>query len=215
VRNFLFGPPGAGGFDLASLNIQRGRDHGLPSYNSVRAAFSLPARTEFSQITSDPDVQAGLAAAYGDPSDIDLWAGLLAEDHVPGAAVGETLIAVLGDQFTRTRDGDRFFYLNPDEPSDLAGTLAALGMTIADLDATTLGAVIRRNTDIVWLHDYVFRLRLVGDASGNGVVDFNDLNAVLTSFGTSEVGAAGDTNGDGVVDFTDLSNALTGFGSSY
>jgi hypothetical protein len=122
---------------------------------------------------------------------------------------------VLGDQFTRTRDGDRFFYLNPDEPSDLAGTLAALGMTIADLDATTLGAVIRRNTDIVWLHDYVFRLRLVGDASGNGVVDFNDLNAVLTSFGTSEVGAAGDTNGDGVVDFTDLSNALTGFGSSY
>jgi len=26
VRNFLFGDPGSGGFDLASLNIQRGRD---------------------------------------------------------------------------------------------------------------------------------------------------------------------------------------------
>ena len=38
VRNFLFGPPGAGGFDLSALNIQRGRDHGLPSYSEARLA---------------------------------------------------------------------------------------------------------------------------------------------------------------------------------
>lgn len=215
VRNMLFGPPGSGGLDLVSLNIQRGRDHGLPDYNTIRTTFGLPAKASFAQISSDPDVQAGLAAAYADVDDMDLWPGLLAEDHLPGASVGETLRAILVEQFTRLRDGDRFFYLNPADPSDLAGTLAALGMTLDDLDSTTLGQVIRRNTDIIWLHDYVMRLRLTGDANGNGAVDFADLNNVLTSYGTNGFGAAGDTNGDGVVDFTDLSNVLSGFGSSY
>ncbi|MEO0662519.1 MAG: peroxidase family protein, partial [Planctomycetota bacterium] len=41
VRNFLFGAPGAGGFDLAALNLQRARDHGLPSYGAARAALGL------------------------------------------------------------------------------------------------------------------------------------------------------------------------------
>ena len=53
VRNFLFGPPGAGGFDLASLNIQRGRDHGLADINSIRARFFLPGHRDFSDVTSD------------------------------------------------------------------------------------------------------------------------------------------------------------------
>ena len=58
VRNFLFGPPGAGGLDLASLNIQRGRDHGLADYNTTRAALGLPRVTSFDQITSDADAAA-------------------------------------------------------------------------------------------------------------------------------------------------------------
>ena len=51
VRNFLFGPPGAGGFDLAALNIQRGRDHGLPGYNEVRRNFDLEPAEDFADIT--------------------------------------------------------------------------------------------------------------------------------------------------------------------
>ena len=75
VRNFLFGEPLAGGFDLATLNIQRGRDHGLPDYNTVRSAFGLPKVTSFSQISSDPEVQTGLQTLYGDVNLIDPWVG--------------------------------------------------------------------------------------------------------------------------------------------
>jgi len=137
VRNFLFGPPGAGGFDLASLNIQRGRDHGLPGYNDVRGAYGLAPAQDFAAVSSDPEIQARLAAAYGDVDSIDAWVGGLAEDHLPGAMVGELVRAVLVEQFVALRDGDRFWYeriLSPTERQRV--------------DATTLADVIRRNTRI-------------------------------------------------------------------
>ena len=110
VRNFLFGPPGAGGFDLASLNIQRGRDHGLADYNDVRAAYGLPRVTSFGQITSDAELQDRLRQLYGNVNNIDLWVGALAEDHVPGSSVGPLIRRIIADQFERVRDGDRFWY---------------------------------------------------------------------------------------------------------
>ncbi len=112
VRNFLFGPPGSGGFDLAALNIQRGRDHGLPSYNAVREAFGLPATIDFADITSDPVKQAALASVYSSVNDIDLWIGALSEDSIDDSMVGELLTAVLVEQFEALRDGDRFWYQN-------------------------------------------------------------------------------------------------------
>ena len=90
LRNFLFGPPGAGGFDLASLNIQRGRDHGLSDYNSTRVAYGLPPVTSFADITTNPDLQAKLATLYGDVGQIDLWVGGLSEDHLAGSSMGPT-----------------------------------------------------------------------------------------------------------------------------
>src|SRR5207248_3443948 len=78
VRNFLFGPPGAGGLDLVSLNIQRGRDHGLADYNTMRAAYGLPRVTDFTQITANADVQAKLKSLYGSVNNIDPWVGALA-----------------------------------------------------------------------------------------------------------------------------------------
>jgi peroxidase len=139
VRNFLFGDPGEGGFDLASANIQRGRDHGLADYNTVRQAYGLLALFTFSDIPSDSDVQDMLEDAYTSVDDIDLWVGGLAEDHIPGALVGETIHAILVDQFTRLRDGDRFWYQN-----DLFFT----GAQLTEIANTTLADIIRRNTRI-------------------------------------------------------------------
>jgi hypothetical protein len=137
VRNFLFGPPGAGGFDLVSLNIQRGRDHGLPDYNAVRAALGLEPARSFADITPDRDLQRRLEAVYGDVHDIDPWVGGLAEAPVPGAMVGELISTVLVDQFERLRDGDRYWYEHVFSPA-----------AVAEIEATRLSDVIRRNTTI-------------------------------------------------------------------
>ncbi|MEQ8652188.1 MAG: peroxidase family protein [Kiloniellales bacterium] len=52
VRSFLFGDPASGGLDLASINIQRGRDLGVASYNDLREALGLARAEDFSDITS-------------------------------------------------------------------------------------------------------------------------------------------------------------------
>jgi len=137
VRNFLFGPPGAGGFDLASLNLQRGRDHGIPTYNDVRVALGLVPALTFADITKNPDVRQRLESVYGSVELVDLWIGGLSEDHRPGAMVGELFYTILVNQFERLRDGDRFFYLN-----------AFPNFQISILESTTLADVIRRNTTI-------------------------------------------------------------------
>jgi len=137
VRNFLFGPPGAGGFDLATLNIQRGRDHGLPSYNDFRRSLGLRAKRSIAEISSDPQMRQRLEAAYPDVEEVDLWVGGLAEDHVPGALVGQLIFRVLKEQFEALRDGDRFWY-----------ELALSGPELDEIRRTRLADVIRRNTRI-------------------------------------------------------------------
>jgi len=137
VRNFLFGPPGAGGLDLASLNIQRGRDHGLPGYNEVRSALGLAPATSFADISADPDVQARLAAAYASIELVNAWVGGLAEDHLPNAMVGELFLVVTKDQFERLRDGDRFWYQR-----------VFRGRELEELEGTRLSDIIRRNSTV-------------------------------------------------------------------
>jgi len=39
--------------DLGAIDIQRGRDHGMPSYNQLRQAYGLPPKTSFKDITGE------------------------------------------------------------------------------------------------------------------------------------------------------------------
>ena len=149
VRNFLFGPPGAGGFDLASLNMQRGREHGIPSYNDVRSTLELGTATTFADITSNVEIQTRLASAYDSVDDVDLWIGGLAEDDFNGGVVGQVFHFIIKDQFSRLRDGDRFFYLNENE-------LEHLSVFVPDLTETKLSDIIKRNSDVAKIQDNVF-----------------------------------------------------------
>lgn len=161
VRNFLFGPPGAGGFDLASLNIQRGRDHGLADYNDVRAAIGLPRVKTFADITKNKNVQDKLKQLYGTVDKIDLWVGALAEDHLAGSSAGPTVTRMVTEQFQRLRVGDRFYFEN-----NFKGAL------LTELKNTKLSDILERNTRLRNIQDNVFIFK----SSLEGTV-FADINS--------------------------------------
>ncbi len=85
-------------------------------------------------------LQAQLATIYGDVDNIDAWVGGLAEDHLPSASVGPLVHAALVDQFTRLRDGDRFFYAGD-------AVLAGSDITaVIDLNDVSLTGLVELNT---------------------------------------------------------------------
>jgi hypothetical protein len=156
VRNFLFGEPGADvimpGLDLAALNIQRGRDHGLPSYNDMRAAMGLPRAGSFADISSNRQTRERLAAVYDNVDDVDMWIGGLSEDAVRGAHVGRLFYKIIRNQFIYLRDGDRFWYERVLDPHELH-----------EVRRTRLSDIIRRNTGIRnEIPSNVFRVPHVG-----------------------------------------------------
>jgi peroxidase len=180
VRNILFGAPGsgAGGQDLFALDIQRGRDVGLPTYNAARVAYGLPAVTSFSQITSNPAAQDALQQAYGSPDNVELFVGGLLEDHAAGSSVGPTFQAIIANQFERVRDGDRLWYQNVFSGGDLRA-----------MQDTTLADIISRNTTTTNLQANVF----IFDPTISGRVTVETVAKQGHGFNEIAVGLAGVT----------------------
>lgn len=115
LTDHLFEPALTVAQDLAAFNIQRGRDHGMPSYNRWRESCNLTKALTFHdlrhEITSSA-LREKLEQAYKTPDNIDIWVGAISEEPVQGSKVGPTLLCLLSGQFARVRDGDRFWYEN-------------------------------------------------------------------------------------------------------
>ncbi|XP_067871575.1 dual oxidase 2 [Heterodontus francisci] len=114
LRDYMYGPLTFSRSDLMALTIHRGRDSGLPTFNTARRAFQLQPISQWSEIKPNltnekQELVDKLAEQYGDISKLELWpGGLLESDGTPG----ELFTQIMIEQFQRIRDGDRYWFEN-------------------------------------------------------------------------------------------------------
>ena len=145
MKDFLFANPDSFGKDLFAINIQRGRDHGLASYNDYREFFGMQRARDFSQLHEIPEMmRKKLSEIYADVDDIDVYAGGLAEIPVDGGLVGPVFAHMMASQFRDLKYGDRFWFENggcetvftPEQLNELRKvTLASLMCTCTDTNS--------------------------------------------------------------------------------
>lgn len=112
----LFKTAHAVALDLAAMNIQRSRDHGITGYSDWRKFCNMSIPNSFDDLSneiSNDKIRNKLKELYGHPGNIDVWVGGILEDQLPGMKVGPLFKCLLLEQFKRTRDADRFWYESP------------------------------------------------------------------------------------------------------
>lgn len=131
------------GFDVLSMDIQRGRDHGLPGYYQFRSLCGLRNAESFQDFSDAMPLEhiILLSKAYTDPKDVDLIVGGLLEDPETNSVFGPTFSCIIADQFERTKKGDRYFYTNEDQPRPFSSA------QLAEIEKVTLARVFCDNGD--------------------------------------------------------------------
>lgn len=115
LQSKFYGPLHFSRHDLIAQTIMRGRDYGLPDYNSVREQLGLKRLQEWGEINPElnktyPKLLLELQRLYKSIDNIDVFVGGMFE--TTSAGPGETFRTIIIDQFTRIRDGDRFWFEN-------------------------------------------------------------------------------------------------------
>jgi len=119
VRNDMFGLNQKIALDLASINIQRGRDHGFPTFMEYRRLYHFTTVSKWVDFYDDPDFNHlsknyvnKIMQLYGHPENIELFVGGFLENPGNGL-VGKTFRKIWLEGFKALRDGDRYWYENP------------------------------------------------------------------------------------------------------
>ncbi|XP_046342548.2 peroxidase-like [Haliotis rufescens] len=176
LTDFLFPDDEGNSLDLTALNIQRGRDHGLPGYNAWRRWCGLPEAENFSTspgglVDHPDDAAAALQLLYRSPDDIDLFSGGISERPVAGGLLGNTFSCIVGRQFELLKIGDRFWYETNDE---------YVGFTqdqLTELHYTSLSRVVCDNIKTKNIQPNAFR----NAAPGNDLTSCSQLPKVNLS----------------------------------
>jgi hypothetical protein len=95
--------------DLATIDIVRDRERGVPRYNRFRELFHMPAINSFEQMSDDPDIVRTLREVYGHPDKVDLMVGMYAEKPPEGFGFSDTAFRVFILMASRRVKSDRFF----------------------------------------------------------------------------------------------------------
>ncbi|XP_022171593.1 peroxidase-like [Myzus persicae] len=152
ITNHLYsiGTNNSFGMDTLSLDIQRSRDHGIPSYTQFRKYCGLKDienEQDLSEIMGESSADR-LLKLYKTWNDIDLLVGVLLEKHAEDAMVGPTMRCIIREQFLRTKKADIFFYDG--------NRLFSYEQLAYNIKTYSLGAVLCVNTDIKVRQENVF-----------------------------------------------------------
>jgi hypothetical protein len=94
--------------DLATTDILRDRERGVPRYCAFRRMLRMSVPKSFQELTDNTDWQHELAAIYGEVENVDLLTGTLAETKPPGFAISDTAFRIFIVMAGRRIKSDRF-----------------------------------------------------------------------------------------------------------
>ena len=94
--------------DLASIDVLRDRERGVPRYCAFRRMLRMSVPKSFAELTDNPTWQGELEAIYGNVERVDLLTGVHAETKPDGFAISDTAFRIFILMAGRRLKSDRF-----------------------------------------------------------------------------------------------------------